>query len=231
MREDGWTHYWHNGTEEMYQKYMEGAVLSNPVELPVMLYSTGGGDATMSLALYALLQSQNIPSKEIPSYLNGSHTGLYFPTLGLSMKGNNVFNTWKSGYIHGYDGTEPNLLPINLTYDKYDTEYLVWMQEPTYCGRAYHLKRDTALDYLSQYNHATGKYDVLYDYCYYSIQHATTNTLLDILTKPSADCQNTDPAQENYQKEILTPEEITSWDATLNASVICKEDWDYEVLT
>ncbi len=213
MRDDGWSHFNKQGDE----KYLEGFLETNPCDLPCMFYTTGGGDLTMSYALYALLQSHNIPSSAISAYLSPpGHSGILYPSLELSMGGNYVFDTW----IKGYNYKIPNLLPVNLTYDNYNTEYLVWMEEPTYCMREYHAQRKRALNYLNQYNHPTGKYDVLYAYCFYPISHYDI-PLLEGLMETSILCQDENPGQDNYHSAILTTEEIEEWNTKLNASVQC----------
>ncbi len=212
MHEDGW---WHidDGSYEEYIANNPDFYSENPADLPVMLYIHAGGDGTMGMTISALLQAYNIPSEGIASYLEGAHQGIYYPTLGLSMNGNAVFDPLQAGF---YYKQIPNKLPVDLTYDDYENEYLVWLEtEEDFCDRQYLWVRKRALNYFNHYNHTTGKLDVLFAYCDWN--------LLDYIYTQfiSSSCQNTDPNLETYQPNALTEDEEAEWDVIFNASIQC----------
>ncbi|MBT3814854.1 hypothetical protein HOG07_05450, partial [Candidatus Woesearchaeota archaeon] len=152
MRDDEWVHF---GSEAEGCSDFPSEVMN--YDFQCLLDLKKGSDPLTAHFIFALLQSNNIPSKEVPVYLGG-HTGIIYPTLDLTMEGNAVYSVLKKGIL------TTNKLPIDNTYLDLNT-YLIWDQVPT-CQAFYFTTNKNVLDYFQYIGDPQWNTDIITTYCY-----------------------------------------------------------------
>jgi len=206
MRKDNWIHFSAEDPEQCAD--------FSDWDLQCLLNIKKGSDIFMAEVIYALLQSQNIPSKEMPAYLGG-HTGIQFPSLGLSMKGNDVYEIFRAGIIK-----RPNYLPIDLTYDTI-AEYNEWNKNNP-CIADSLRQRKEVLNYLQLYNDKNYNKDIIAAYCFSPANLKKGEYLTQLINKNIAiQCLNNDQTKENYEPNALSTTELQYWITEIAAIAQC----------
>lgn len=173
-----------------------------------------GADGLTSDFLYASLQAYNVPTIQLPQFLHG-HTGIRFPTMNLVMKGNDVYNSWKNGFM------VYNSLPVNLTYLNAGL-YDQWDQFFS-CRAASYRSREEILNYLELYDDPPWNQDINGVYCFQAGNYQPGEYLKEqIENSGPSDCQGVDPNADNYYPMPLSDNEVENWLNRISRIAVCE---------
>ncbi len=210
MRADGWRH----ATGSSKPKDVCGSM---HFDFECLVDRKKGSDSITAGFLYAVLQSHNVPAVHEPRFLHG-HTGLRFPSLGLIMRGNDVYDLTKAGRYTG-----PNPLPIDYTYLDLDT-YARWNQLEL-CEAWYFLTRQESLQYLSAYDDPTWNGEILFAYCLNDSGYEPGEALRMVFSRRVAapwDClPEENPDAVGDMEPPLTEDELDEWMDRIGAVADC----------
>lgn len=219
MREDGWLHIPELRFDEMYQ------VCDSPIlffDFECMAQQRRGGSPLNALFFHAVLQAQNVPSQHTYRYFG--HSGMLFPSLGLSMDGDAIWTPIYSGYLYYV----PNPIPVDHSYLPLNL-YHEWVQLPV-CEAKSQLSRWAILNYFSLYNNPSWNEDLRFAYCSEELNDYPGEFLRGpfIQRKVPRSCQIERPSLEDYYPPMLTPEEWDDWLTKISDTISCETDLPQE---
>ena len=202
MRDDGWTH---RGSGFSYESACAEIGYMQFTDFECAELVKKGASGLTPVFIYSVLHAQNVPSRLIAWF---GHGGIEFPSLGIGMDGDGVYDLLKSGLA-----LKPNYLPVDITYLELPL-FEKWMAMEHCEAKWYETRRD-ALQYLGLLDDPAWNADILAAYChrpsggYYVPEDYLRSILND--GQRSVFCQNDDAEGENYQAPALTDEELDEW--------------------